>query len=216
MRTMISMALLAALGASTGCAERAAPVDPAAPVAPAQTDPIAAPDPVVPPGDTGGSLRVDAPAAGAISFRGFGPAGFGASEEELRMAWGGELGSEFPPEEPNGCHYLIPQPVGADGYRTAFMLEGGKLVRIDVRRDDVAAPGGGKVGMSKAQIEGLYPGRVEERPHHYSDGLYLRITDAAGGPGVLVFETDAKGDAARVDEWRVGLPPQVDYVEGCS
>jgi hypothetical protein len=216
MRTVICVALLAALAASTGCAERAAPVDPAAPEVAAPSDPPAAPDPAVAPGDTGGSLRVDAPAPGTITFQGFGPAAFGGSEEDVRMAWGGDLGNEFPPEEPNGCHYLIPQPVGAGGYRTAFMLEGGKFVRIDVRRDDVAAPGGGKVGMTKAQIEGLYPGRVEERPHKYSDGLYLRITDAAGGPGVLVFETDAKGDAAKVDEWRVGLPPQVDYVEGCS
>jgi hypothetical protein len=29
----------------------------------------------------------------------------------------------------------------------------------------------------------------------------------------LVFETDAAGKATA---WRVGLSPQVDYVEGCS
>jgi hypothetical protein len=28
-----------------------------------------------------------------------------------------------------------------------------------------------------------------------------------------VFETDAGGT---VTEWRAGVPPQVDYVEGCS
>ena len=31
-----------------------------------------------------------------------------------------------------------------------------------------------------------------------------------------VFETDGRGDDAKVVAWRVGLAPQVDYVEGCS
>lgn len=58
--------------------------------------------------------------------------------------------------------------------------------------------------------------RVEARPHRYTDGEYLRISDPAGGAGVLVFETDGRGDDAKVVAWRVGLAPQVDYVEGCS
>ena len=130
------------------------------------------------------------------------------------MAWGGDLG-DAKPDQAGGCYYLIPQPIGTEGYRTAFMIEGDKFVRIDVRRDDVVAPGGGKVGMSKAQIAALYAG-IEEEPHKYTDGQYLRIKDAAGGNGVLLFETDGKGDAAKVSEWRIGVPPQVDYVEGCS
>ena len=41
----------------------------------------------------------------------------------------------------------------------------------------------------------------------------FRIEDPAGGKGVLVLELDKDG---HVDEWRIGVPPQVDYVEGCS
>ncbi len=41
---------------------------------------------------------------------------------------------------------------------------------------------------------------------------YLRVT-RDGSEAVLLFETDAQG---RVEEWRIGLPPQVDYVEGCG
>ena len=33
------------------------------------------------------------------------------------------------------------------------------------------------------------------------------------GEGALVFETDTQG---RVTHWRAGVPPQVDYVEGCG
>ena len=43
--------------------------------------------------------------------------------------------------------------------------------------------------------------------------LVLRVADPGGGNGALVLELDKDG---RVDEWRIGVPPQVDYVEGCS
>ncbi len=164
---------------------------------------------------TGGSLQVSAPAAGMIGFAGFGPARFGGTAEDVRMAWGGDLG-DAKPDERGGCYYLSQQPVGAEGYQTAFMIEGDKFVRVDVSTAATTAPGGGKVGMSKAEINALYAGRIEEQAHKYGDGQYLRIKDSAGGSGVLIFETDARGDAAKVTEWRVGVPPQVDYVEGCS
>jgi len=222
MRTLLSTALLAALATLAGCGDRTTPAaSPEATTAPAavpvgETATTAPGDTSAPArGNTGGSRPVDAPAEGTITFAGFGPATFGATQEDVRMAWGSDLG-DARPSEPGGCHYLIPQPPGADGYRTAFMIEGDKFARIDVRRSDVTAPGGGKVGMTKAQIAGLYAGGIEERPHEYTDGQYLRIKDMAGSNGVLVFETDGKGDDARVTEWRVGVPPQVDYVEGCS
>ena len=224
MRTLLSMALLAALTTLAGCGDRTtsaaaspetatvpavAPVEAAAAPTPSTTD-VPAPTE----GNTSGSLRVDAPAEGTITFQGFGPANFGATSEEVRMAWGGDLG-DAKPVEPGGCYYLIPQPVGTDGYGAAFMIEGDKFARIDVRRDDVTAPGGGKVGMTKQQVAALYTG-IEEQPHKYTDGQYLRVKDTAGGNGVLLFETDGKGADAKVTGWRVGVPPQVDYVEGCS
>jgi len=159
-----------------------------------------------------GSLRVGAPAEGTIRFGGFGPADFGATQEAVRQAWGGDLG-EAQPSEPGGCYYLIPQPVGADGFRTAFMVEGDRFSRIDVRDASVAAPGGAKVGMTIDEVRALYP-NVEVQPHKYDPaGKVLRVADPDGGRGVLVLELDQDG---RVAEWRVGVPPQVDYVEGCS
>lgn len=213
MKPVLPILLLAAC--AIGCTDRAAPpatpaAAEAAPAAPA----AAMPTPATPGPATGGTLRVDAPAPGTITFNGFGPAAFGADAEQVRIAWGGDLG-DAKPEEPGGCYYLIPQPLGPEGYRTAFMVEGDAFVRIDVRRDDVLAPGGGKVGMTRAQLAALYPA-LEAEPHKYTDGQYLRIPDPAGGKGVLVFEVDGTGDEARATTWRIGLPPQVDYVEGCS
>jgi hypothetical protein len=115
------------------------------------------------------------------------------------------------PGEGETCYYLNPVSNPAPGY-FAFMIEDGKFVRYDVGNDKETAPGGGKVGMLTSDIEALYPGRVEQQPHEYSDGKYLRIKDTAGN-GVLLFETDAAG---KVTEWRVGVPPQADYVEGCA
>lgn len=211
--TALSVVLLAA------CSGERAPAPEADAAAPTATAATSAPADAGAPADvataTGGSLQVAAPADGAISFAGFGPARFGGTEEDIRMAWGGDLG-QSKPDQPGGCYYLIPQPQGADGYKTAFMIEGDKFARVDVSTPATAAPGGGKVGMTKEEIAALYPGRIEESPHKYSDGQYLRIKDAAGGNGVLVFATDAKADTAKVTEWRVGVEPQVDYVEGCS
>ena len=39
------------------------------------------------------------------------------------------------------------------------------------------------------------------------------VAITAGIIGVLLFETNAEGNVA---SWRIGVPPQVDYVEGCS
>lgn len=149
-----------------------------------------------------------APAPGTIGYGGFGPAAYGGTVESLRMAWGKEL--DGAPGEAGGCHQL--RPAGGSGF--SFMVEGDTFVRTDVRRDDLVAPGGGKVGMGAANILALYGDRVDARPHEYVDAArMLRIADPAGGKGVLVFETDAGGT---VVAWRTGIAPQVDYVEGCS
>lgn len=208
--------LLIALAALVACggqreAEPAAQAPPPAPDAAGAASPDASPAGPAPQAG-GGSLRVDRPAEGTISFAGFGPARFGAESEQVRIGWGGDLG-DARPSEPGGCYYLVPQPMGAEGYRTAFMIEGERFVRIDVRDASVTAPGGARVGMTVDEVRALYPA-LEEQPHKYDPaGKVLRVADPGGGEAALVLEVDAQG---RVDEWRVGLPPQVDYVEGCS
>ena len=210
----IALAAALALGACREHAEPAgvgdSPTPAAAPadVAPPQpTAPAPVPEPATSPDGEPGPT----PAAGAIGFAGFGPAAWGASEEQVRMAWGKDMQADTV-DDPNACHYLHPLPRPHAGFGTAFMIEGGKLVRIDVDSVHIAAPGGGKAGMTAEAVRALYPGRIESRPHKYVEGgQYLRVTDP-GRAGVLVFNvTDGT-----VDSWRVGVAPQVDYVEGCS
>lgn len=217
--TLLVMALVACSGehadpgADTG-AVTAAPDDQPGEDVPPATAPAAS---AVPAALPGGPM----PADGAIGYAGFGPARFGANEAAVRMAWGKDLKAD-PPSEPGGCHYLIAQatpqtsqqPRPASGHGIGFMIEGDRFVRIDVDSADIAAPGGGRVGMGADEIRTRYAGGIQEQNHKYVEGgKTLRIKDAAGGNGVLLFVIDAAGT---VTAWRIGVPPQVDYVEGCS
>jgi hypothetical protein len=199
------------------CAQKPGEVAAAAGHAPAaDLDPgVHDPAPDEPAEDVPPATAADAAAALAppgADFSGFGTVPFGAEVATLRQALGGALEGQ-PGDAPDACYYLYPQPRPALGYGTAFMVEGARLVRVDVDDPAAIAPGGGRVGMTGTEIEALYPGQVEARPHKYVEGArYLRVT-REGSDAVLLFETDAAG---RVHEWRTGLPPQVDYVEGCS
>lgn len=142
---------------------------------------------------------------------GYGDLRFGMAPAAARTAWGGDLAGDAT-DVLAQCGYLHPtwaRPRSAIG----FMFENGRLVRYDVDTPKESAPGGGRIGMSRARIEALYPG-AEARPHQYVQGAwYLRVRDPGARDRALVFETDARGTVTR---WRVGVAPPVDYIEGCS
>lgn len=152
-----------------------------------------------------------APGKGLERMDGFGDMRFGMTEAEAKQAWGGDL--EGLAGGSQDCHYVMPTYNKAPR-DLAFMIEGDKFVRYDVGVATMSAPGGGKVGMGADAIRKLYGAQVKETPHKYVEGgKNLSIADAAGGTGKLVFETDKDG---KVTSWRAGVPPQVEYVEGCS
>lgn len=180
-----------------------APAEPTVPAAPpASTPPPATPATEAPDGDRD-LARLD----------GYGPLRFGMTVEEMRQAWGATLHGAPPEDGADACHYLNVVGDGATPY-LAFMLDGGRFVRYDVSNDALLAPGGGRRGMTEAELQALYKDALQASPHEYVDGgKYLAFDTSGVAPSRLVFETDAQG---RATEWRVGLSPQVDYVEGCS
>lgn len=212
MRQLIAVALVAALAACT--AERAPAETEAVASPPAVDTPSPAPatpgDPpapeATPPAGSDGS---DAQA----SFGGYGDVAFGTAAADMAKAWGGDL-KEVGKAYNEACYFMTPAWV-KNAAEFNFMISNGMFARFGTDSAKYAAPGGGKVGMTKAQVAALYPG-LEEQVHKYTDGQYLRIKDPAGGKGVLLFETDAAGNDAKVTEWRVGVAPEIDYVEGCS
>lgn len=148
-----------------------------------------------------------------VHFGGFGPAAFGADEEQVRIAWGEPL-KAMPPSEGSTCTYLMPDPVPPGGYQVAFMMEEGQFRRYDVASPRFAAPGDVVVGDGADKVLAAFPGRVEQMPHKYVEGgRYLVVSPEGGGESRLVFEVDPDGS---ITEWRMGLLPQVLYVEGCS
>lgn len=143
-------------------------------------------------------------------YDGYGDMRFGMDEPAFRGAWQGTLNGTS--DSAGGCYQLTPKWVKHAG-DFAFLFEHGRFARYDVRTAKETAPGGGQVGMSAAQIRTLYGARVQTLPHKYVAGAsYLRVA-APRGDGVLLFETDAGG---KVTRWRAGVPPQIDYVEGCA
>jgi hypothetical protein len=143
-------------------------------------------------------------------YDGYGDLRFGMDEQAFAAAWHGELVRLG--EAGENCHYRTPRWVKTPS-DFAFMFEGGRFVRYDVGTAKETAPGGGALGMSADRLRALYGTRLSEAPHKYVPGARVLRVAAPRGEGVLVFETDAQG---RVVRWRAGLPPQVDYVEGCS
>ncbi len=146
-----------------------------------------------------------------VHWEGIGNIEFGMDVDEVRDAWPGDLGDQGTAEQ-DECLYLSQSPRRpADA--PALMFERGRFVRYDIDTPATDAPGGGGVGMHTLEILDRYGGsNVERSPHKYTDGEYLRVESPEGG-SVLLFETDEEGV---VTEWRMGVEPQVDYVEGCS
>ncbi|MEO6967575.1 MAG: lectin [Rhodanobacteraceae bacterium] len=162
---------------------------------------------------TGGTLPPRSVLDAAPDFKGIGPLRFGMTAEMMREKWGNPLygGPDPGDQDTQACYYLRPRK---DDYALLLMIEDGKFVRADVRKDSIIAPGGGRIGMTGDAMRKLYAGRIEAAPNKYDPSAQtLRVRPRHDEPARLVFEVDARG---KVTSWRIGLPPQVDYVEGCS
>lgn len=131
------------------------------------------------------------------------------SVDEVRGAWKQPLTPATLPDA-QACAFLT---TGTDR-DLALMVEGGQFKRMDVRKGDTAAPGGGRIGMTANEIVTLYKGRVDVQPNKYTPNAKdIIITPSASAKARIVFQTGADGIVAR---WHVGVPPQALYVEGCG
>jgi hypothetical protein len=168
--------------------------------------------------DSGAGARpqaTDSPARSAVPLPpdswtarldGIGPLRYGMRAAEVQVALRDTLG---PPPPTGDCVYMVPAAAPA-GVR--IMLEGGRMVRVDVDSAGIRTVAGGEVGMREADLRTRYP-TLEMRPHKYDTaGRYLIYREHADSSRRLVFETDGQ----RVVGYRGGVMPAVEYVEGCS
>jgi hypothetical protein len=141
----------------------------------------------------------------AVSPEGIGPVRIGTALSELAPRLAGPADSAAAAGE---CAYVA--VVGAPD-SVAFMVEGGRLARIDVHGGAARTVEGAGTGDSEQRILELYDD-VRREPHKYMDGSYLTAFSGADTMRRYVFETDGH----RVTRYRAGLYPPVSWVEGCS
>ena len=141
-------------------------------------------------------------------FDRLGPIRIGATIAELKRE-GLRLASRDDPMEGSSCGYAhfkgLPE--------VAAMLDGDRVVRVDIGDQQHETPGGVRVGMSEAEALKRLGGKAKVEPHPYTGpkGHYLVVHDD-GAPRGLIVETDGK----QVGSYRFGLWEQVQWVEGCS
>ena len=144
-----------------------------------------------------------------VRLDGVGPVRFGVSLADARAALRDSLIVAPPAGE---CGFTVPRGAPA-GVR--FMVEQGKIVRVDVGSSGVRTAAGAEVGMSEADVRARYPVGLHAQPHKYDpQGRYLVLqgNGPADSARRLIFETDGQ----RVVRYRAGITPAVEYVEGCA
>jgi hypothetical protein len=143
-----------------------------------------------------------------VTLHGIGDLRIGMSVAELRGR--GATMEENPLEEGDCNYWHLP---GRDGL--AFMVVGGRVVRIDIQNPAYRTRSGAHVGMSEAEVRALYGSAMRVEPHPYTgpEGHYL-VYRARSEPYGLIFATDYQ--TGRAENFRVGLWDYVQLIEGCS
>lgn len=94
----------------------------------------------------------------------------------------------------------------------AVMLDGERIVRIDISGSQHEGPYGLRVGQSEAEaIRRLGSAKVQDHPYTGPQGHYLILLNEEAGTG-LIAETDGE----TVERWRIGQHEQVQWIEGCA
>lgn len=146
-----------------------------------------------------------------IHFEGFGPAKFGDNEESVRIAWGRPLEADKPAIG-SSCYNLYQTPASLKNI--VFMFENNQFVRYDVKDSQLTAPGNIKVGNNVDAILQSNFANLIIQPHKYSKGARdFIVMPKAHKNTQLIFEVDAHN---KITQWRIGVKPQVNYVEGCN
>ena len=139
---------------------------------------------------------------------GVGPLKIGTSLSELNMV----LHEKFVmPEskDDQGCFYVR----STKHPHISFMIEGGRLVRIDVDGAGVSTAEGVQVGDSEAHALRVYGSSLKVTPHAYTgpEGHYLTVRSKDGRCGVR-FEAEN----GKIQTFYAGRYKAIQYIEGCQ
>lgn len=142
-----------------------------------------------------------------ITSSGWGAVRIGMTAAEAKAAMGGDLKLAEGDAE-SDCYYLGPSREPSP----VFMVESGRVVRVETWGRELATPSGVRVGDSEARVRRIYRGRYTVDGHQYvDDGHYFVIRTADRARAVVVETYDGKVQSIRGGEF-----PAVMYVEGCQ
>ncbi len=140
---------------------------------------------------------------------GLGPIEIGMTPDAASAKLGVQLISLDIPDEGDGvCQYFYPDGKYDD---IGFMVEDGRITRIDVYSKTVPTSDGIRVGDSETSVRKHFPGHVKESMHPYigKEGKYLTVEPKPGF--AFIFETEN----GSITTFRSGKPDSVRYIEGC-
>lgn len=142
-----------------------------------------------------------------VAFNRVGPVMIGMSLSELNTALHERF--KMPTEKDDqGCFYVKP----AKHSHISFMIEDGRVVRIDVDSAGIPTTQGVQVGDSEEHALQVYGPKLKVSETQYDPkGHYLTIHSDDGRNGIR-FETE-KG---KIQTYYAGRFEAVQYVEGCQ
>ena len=141
-----------------------------------------------------------------VRYDGIGPVRIGMTLAQLQAALHQKLTEQ---ESRNDMCYYVTAP-GHD--HLSFMIEDGKVVRVDVDAPGILTASGIQVGDSEARASKVYGPALKVTDHKYIDtGHYLTLRSADGRRGFR-FETDN----GKITMFYAGTYEAIQYVEGCE
>jgi hypothetical protein len=111
-------------------------------------------------------------------------------------------------KDEQACFYETPktQP------KLGFMIEDGRLSRIDVDKPGVLTSTGIQVGDSEKHARQVYGARLKVEPQHYIvNGRYLTAKSSDGRYGIRFATEDGK-----ITSYYAGRYQSIQYIEGCE
>jgi hypothetical protein len=139
---------------------------------------------------------------------GIGPVKIGMSLSQLNAVLQEKFSKPTEEWESQECFYVKP----SRHPHITFMIEDGRVSRVDVDGAVVATSTGIRVGHAEARALKIYGSALKIDSHQYIEtGHYLTIQSNSGRYGIR-FETDQ----GRITTFYGGLYSAIQYVEGCQ
>jgi hypothetical protein len=139
----------------------------------------------------------------------YGPVVIGMTPVDASAKLNTPLSPAVPPDaEGQACYYAYPNGNFDD---IGFMIEDGRITRIDVYSKKISSVGDIHIGDSEKSVKKIFPGKVKEEMHPYlgKEGKYLIVKIKPGF--AFVFETER----GKITTFRSGRVSSVKYIEGC-